>query len=494
MQLPDAVLRSVLRLPADDGAVIEANFVTVHAAADELLDAGSIDRQLIEFTADVFQRSKGYPDYALVYGHFRGKADQGDGVAMAVATRLDLVTVSPPALLLGAALTYALDQFRADVFGQALGQALFQASQILGSGIDQTVMHHGQRITQRLQGPQHAYDFLSNEMGHLSKVTVGAPAEGSLHEDTEAVWKLYEYRRDHPLETGILSGIDTIDSAHHGLRRGDLALVLGFTGHFKTTFTMSWAYKAAIRQGKHVAVVSCETALDDLRAIFYVMHATHPKFQDDPSYLTISVDAVVRGTLTRAQERFFKHVIDDLKTNTTYGRVVYREPSADMTVADIQRWAEARNRETEIALLLIDYLGLVKPSASLRAADTGSRLNDVIRSSKLLAMGFAAGRGVSLLSPFQASREGWKNAEKVGGKYRLSDFSWANEAEKSADVIYYVWLDDLLRSSKELAIGNLKTRVVPMIPDQFRIFVDPVTRLVDNLDLTSPAQAPVDIS
>lgn len=494
MPLPDPVLRSVLRLASDPNDVIGANVSVVQGASEKLQESFGIDLPVVTFVAELSARSGTVPLAPLVYQHFREKGDMGDGTAMAVATRLELLLHGPPALLTGPDLLYALDQLRDEVLAQDLGSALLQASTILSAGIDQTVVHQGQRVTQRLHGPQAALTYLSTEVGRLGQVSIGAPAEGSLKGDADHVWSLYTSRRDNPLKTGVLSGITEIDAVHRGIRRGELALILGYTGHMKTTFTMSWAWRAAVFQQKNVGIVSCETPIEDLRVLLYVMHASHPKFAYDPAYLTISVDGVLFGTLTHPQEQFFKTVVEDLRTCPDYGALTYREPSADMTIEDIQRWAEHHHRQAPLDLLVIDYLGLVTPSKSVRASDTGSRLNDVIRRSKLLAMGFGAGLGVSLLSPFQASREGWKNAEKNGGVYRLVDFSWANEAEKSADLIYYVYANDLLRQSKELAMGNLKTRIVPLIPNQFRVFVDPVTRLVDNLDLTQPAQAPVDIS
>lgn len=496
MALPDGVLRSVLRFAQEPEEALLANLAILsrewHDTAASTL---GVDQTLLDFIASLVGKAASAPTHALVYGHFKNAADAGDGVAMAAATRLELLALAPPGLLTGADFRYALDEFRTSLVSQQLQQALLQTSTILSSGLDQPVVKAGQRTVIRLQGAYDALAYLSNELGPLSAVTGKAPAEGMLGTDHLALWKLYEMRRDNPLKTGVLSGLNEIDKVHHGLRPGELALVLGFVGQYKTTFCFSWLYKAAVYQQRNVAAVSCEVPIDDLRMMFYAMHSAHPKFEGHQCWGSISATALAHGALSKAQEKFLRTVSQDLETCTDYGKLYYREPSPSMTLVDIQRWAEGHHRRTPLDLLLIDYLGLIRPTPGSvgNNAGTGERLNEVMRQAKLLAMGFAAGDGIGILSPFQANREGWKNAVKVGGRYDLTALSWANEAERSADLIYYVFLDDALRQTRELAVGNLKTRFVPLITDQFRVYADPLTRIIDNLDLTQPLQAPVDL-
>lgn len=492
MALADPILRSLIRFSTVEVEdELQSNLQVARRDWDDQSAAIGIDGTLLTFLGGLFDKSGIVPTYALIHAHFRGLADAGDGQAMAAATRLELLAVSPAAFITGADFRYALDQYRDELLGQGLSQTILQTGTILSMGIDQTIVKQGQRIQQRLHGPQDALTYLSNELNTLLTRSGSGPAEGSLQGDAGLVWRNYEDRRDNPLKTGALSGLKEIDGVHRGLRPGELALVLGFVGHMKTTFVNAWAYKVAIYQQRHVGVVSCEIPLDDLRIMFYVMHSAHPKFAADPCYMGLSMTGIMYGSLGPAEERFFKDVVHDLDTCQDYGKLFYREPSANMTISDIQRWAEGHHRRFPLDLLVIDYLGLIDPGRGLSGMETGARLNTVIRQAKMMAMGFGAGKGIGLLSPFQANREGWKDAVKAGGRYQLTALAWANEAEKSADLVYYVYLDELLRTSKELAVGNLKTRLVPMITDQFRVYADPVSRTIDNLDLTNPIQAPV---
>jgi hypothetical protein len=108
----------------------------------------------------------------------------------------------------------------------------------------------------------------------------------------------------------------------------------------------------------------------------------------------------------------------------------------------------------------------------------------------MLAMTFANGRGIPIVSPWQANRSGYTEAEKNGGRYKLTAMAGANEAERSADFIYYTYRDDTLRNSREVLLGNLKARNYPEISEPFKAFADPAIRVIDNLDT---AAGPADL-
>jgi len=66
-----------------------------------------------------------------------------------------------------------------------------------------------------------------------------------------------------------------------------------------------------------------------------------------------------------------------------------------------------------------------------------------------------------VISAYQANRKGKEHADKNAGEYRLDALSYANEAERSADVILYSYLNDELRENNKVKIGCLKNRSRP---------------------------------
>jgi hypothetical protein len=182
------------------------------------------------------------------------------------------------------------------------------------------------------------------------------------------------------------------------------------------------------------------------------------------------------------QRKFFERVMHDLETGD-YGRIYYREAQASITVHDIQRWAEKLHRETPLDMILIDYLGLVDLGPGKVGQEQSSYLNQVVRQTKIMANSFAGGRGITVLSPFQANRDGYKEAEKNSGRYKLTAMAWASEAEKSADLVYSTYLDDGLRAANELVVGSLKARDSEVLTDLVKVFCDPKTRRIEGLGM-----------
>jgi len=79
-----------------------------------------------------------------------------------------------------------------------------------------------------------------------------------------------------------------------------------------------------------------------------------------------------------------------------------------------------------------------------------------------MALNFARGKGVPVLGLWQMNRQGKIRADKADGRYDISAISYANEIEKSADVITYTYLNDVLRNEGKFYLGNLKNRDNPI--------------------------------
>ena len=73
-------------------------------------------------------------------------------------------------------------------------------------------------------------------------------------------------------------------------------------------------------------------------------------------------------------------------------------------------------------------------------------------------MGFNRGQGIPIICLFQINREGFKAAEKNNGTYNLTHLSYANEAERSADVVIATWYNDEMREKGMIQYQCLKSR------------------------------------
>lgn len=491
--LPNELLRGIIRFEQEDELALASNLFHLR---NEIEPEG-VEADLLAFITDIADKTLIVPKHTLVRAHFEKLQADGDGRGLAGVVRFEEVEQLAVTGLLpfetGPEFRVALDAYKQQVLTETLSTTLLEVSNILSTGVNRTKIVNGQRTNVTLQGPDAAVEYIAEMVTGVNRKLRRGSFEGAFRNDALQLLKDYEYRKQNPqLQYGVLSGLHKIDSIHKGIGRGELALVLGFVGHLKSTFCLNWAYKAATWYGKNVCIVSCETPVKKVRDAIYVMHAAHKKFEGAAGFQSIDYEKVKSGLLSPSEETFFREVIDDFQHCTDYGQIFYREPEETVTIADIQRWAEAKDRICPIDLLYIDYLGLVDPGRSTKGMESYAALNMVIRQSKLMAMAFARGRGAAVLSPFQTGREALKDAEKQGGKYSVRAASGANEAERSTDLMYYVYLDNNMRGEKELAVGNLKTRDVPLIIDQFRVYADPSTRVIVNVDVSSKAQQKVD--
>ena len=75
-----------------------------------------------------------------------------------------------------------------------------------------------------------------------------------------------------------------------------------------------------------------------------------------------------------------------------------------------------------------------------------------------MCLTFNNGKGIRLLSPFQANRKGWEEAKAHDGVYNLTALSNAHEAERSADVVIALFMDEATKKEGKVKISSLKNR------------------------------------
>ena len=493
--LPNPLLRAVVRFGTEDELALASNLFHLRNE----IEVEGVEGDLLAFIRDIADKTLALPKATLVRQHFEKLRDDGDGRGLAGLVRFEEVETEAAAGLLpfetGPEFRVALDAYKQQIAKDTVSTLLLETANIMSAGVSRTRMVNGQRVTTTLHGPDAAVEYIAETVSGLNRRLKRGSLEGAFRMDADELLRDLEYRKANPqAHIGVLSGLPVIDKVHQGIGRGELALVLGFVGHLKSTFCLNWAHKAATWYGHNVCIISGETPVKKFRDAIYVMHAANKKFEGQSGFLTVDYEKVKRGLLSDAEEKFFRDVVQDFQTCPDYGEIFYREPEEVMTIADIMRWCEAKDRIKPVDLIFIDYLGLLDPGRSTKGMESYSALNMVIRQAKLMSMAFARGRGVAVISPFQANREGLKEAEKNGGRYSLRAYAGSPEAERSMDLGYYVYLDPQMRNSKELAVGNLKTRDVPMIVDQFKVHANPATRSIRHLDLTHQSQTPVDMS
>ena len=174
------------------------------------------------------------------------------------------------------------------------------------------------------------------------------------------------------------------------------------------------------------------------------------------------------GKLNQNEKTFLlDYVVPDFNSGS-YGKIhieVSDPDKSDFNVADLRAKAELIYSKSPFNSLFVDHAGLLAPRQWVPS--TTERLNEVLRDLKRLAMSFNRGAGMAVVNLFQISREGFKAAEKIAeksqgtytnGPYNLTHLSYANEAERSSDIVTASYIDNDLRAQNRVLLQCLKSR------------------------------------
>jgi replicative DNA helicase len=292
----------------------------------------------------------------------------------------------------------------------------------------------------------------------------GQKNSGDLNEDGEELEADLDHVLEHPGDSwGQATGMDPIDSVCRGLKKGELWIHAGSVGELKTGFAMNWAYKQAFLFGHNVYYWSLEMPYSQIRRMFAVMHSAHPKFRKAGypllNYAEIRDGVTKTGKLLSEDTiEYYRFLLRDLDSEE-YGRLHIEVPVDKITMPEIKHRMEVYHQQYPIQMAVIDHLGLVTPAR--QTSNYYSDLNTVMRAAKMLSMHFNGGEQIPVLGLLQINRQGKAEADKNNGRYKTQALADANEAERSADVISYSYLNDELRNAAQVLIGCLKNRENP---------------------------------
>jgi len=310
-----------------------------------------------------------------------------------------------------------------------------------------------------IKGPKAAVEnFLYKSINFL-KSEMDIKSQGSLKEDSKDAQTEYYEKKSQNKFDGLLTGLASIDEACKGIRSPELWLLVAFVSELKTTLAMNFAYTQAIEQGKSIQFVSLEMSYSNVRDLFVCIHSANlnlwlsSKWHD---VFPLDYSKIQDGELSPEEEEFFDFLCDDLENNPEYGDIRIYQPLEGLSMSYLKAWAAIEYRKKPFDVLYLDYIELMKSEGNFR--DYTIELNQRIKDLKQFALHFNDGAGLPVVSAYQANRKGKDHADKNAGEYRLDALSYANEAERSADVILYSYLNDELRENNKVKIGCLKNR------------------------------------
>ena len=197
-----------------------------------------------------------------------------------------------------------------------------------------------------------------------------------------------------------------------GLQKSGLYIVGARPGMGKTTFALNIAEKVA-RAGKTVLFVSLEMSMVQIMAKRVAIEGR------------IQYSSIMTGTLSEGMEKQYRWALGEL-----YERPFYCTDQSVLTVADIATIARS---VPNIQLLVVDYLGLIRPSDPLKKLY--EQVTEISRDLKALAKRM----NIPVLALCQVNRESTKTKNK---RPTLADLRDSGSIEQDADGVIMLHRDD----------------------------------------------------
>jgi len=230
--------------------------------------------------------------------------------------------------------------------------------------------------------------------------------------------------------TGIATGFDDLDEKTSGLQSSDLIIIAGRPSMGKTTFAMNIAEHVALTAPSPVAVFSMEMPAEQLGMRLIA------------SLGRVELQKLRTGRLS---EQDWPRIASAI-TLLNQKRSVFIDDTPALTPTDLRARARRLAREHGLSLIVIDYLQLMKGSASSNET-RATEISEISRSLKALAKEL----DVPIIALSQLNRALEQRPDK---RPVMSDLRESGAIEQDADVIMFIYRDEVYNPDDEASKGR----------------------------------------
>lgn len=262
------------------------------------------------------------------------------------------------------------------------------------------------------------------------------------------------------------------------VKRGELTILGGYVADGKTQVSKAMCYNAN-QNGANVLYVALEMSTREMLTLFVAQHAV----SIDP--VGIQYRDILDGCASQADLKLYHRALDDFCTEnhedvaevkTQGGNLFVWAPTKPLTMNDLKMRVAAMNKDLGVDVLVVDYLELVRPSTNF--GEYRLNVKGMAEAGKMMAREYA----LWCCMNHQISRRGRDDAEKRAPKhYLMRDLGESSGVERSADHIFWVFYDELLREEREAKIGIAKARKGRTITHGFHVMADYERSIVADL-------------
>lgn len=223
--------------------------------------------------------------------------------------------------------------------------------------------------------------------------------------------------------TGVTTGYTRLDKLTAGLQPSDLIIVAARPSMGKTAFSMCMALNAAVRQNVPVAVFSLEMSKEQL---MQRMLAVWGK---------VDLSKLRRPSLLTDED--WQRLYD--AADVVARAPIFIDDTPALTTLELRARARRLKADKGLGMVVVDYLQLMRTSR--RTDSRELEISDISRSLK----GLAKEMNVPVVALSQLNR---KVEERSDKRPMLSDLRESGAIEQDADVIMFVYRDDVYKFQK----------------------------------------------
>lgn len=242
-------------------------------------------------------------------------------------------------------------------------------------------------------------------------------------DNVKIIERLYEKKQT---VTGVPTGFTELDKMTSGFQPSDLIVIAGRPSMGKTALSMNIAqYVATMRDGAvPVGIFSMEMSKEQIvtRLLSSESEVDHSKLRT--------------GTLSSSEWPKLAQAAGKLSE-----ALIFIDDSPSMSVLDLRARARRLKKEHGLGLVVVDYLQLMKG----RAAVTDKREQEIAEISRFLKS-LAKELHIPVIAISQLNRMVEQREDK---RPRLADLRESGAIEQDADVIIFIYRDEIYNKDKE---------------------------------------------
>ncbi|MGD8388015.1 MAG: replicative DNA helicase [Desulfobacteraceae bacterium] len=223
--------------------------------------------------------------------------------------------------------------------------------------------------------------------------------------------------------TGLATGFEDFDRLTAGLQPADLIIIAGRPSMGKTALALNMGYNAADKTKKGVAVFSLEMSKLHLGLRLLGMTAG------------INATKLRTGHLT---DRDWHRLTD--AANKLSELPIFIDDTSGMSVLDMKARCRRLTKKTDLGLVIVDYLQLIQGRRSAESRQL--EISEISRYLKALAKDL----DVPVMALSQLNR---KVEDRPNKRPQLSDLRESGAIEQDADVIAFIYRDEMYNPSTE---------------------------------------------